>query len=323
MVQLIQILLAYDLLIVCFGVAGLIFGLRRTTGVSVLLSVWAIGAVLIILLQPGRQVLDLTLVLTPLALLGGRLMDRVGTELEQHGSWRAEGVFALVAAVLVGFTAIRAGNAAMGLAPATDSFLGLRLSVSESFFIGVALVALVLVAVFVVLIGWRATVRAGALTLFALLAVLAWSSAWRVTQLRPGDPRELLWGPTATSMDVRAMTDAIAAASKRKTGFLDQVPVAVTLPQDNPVVRWYLRQFRNAQYNAVITDLASVVVAPLGSSFPPGVSESYQGKQFAVQAQWDTAQLTDNDFMRWWLYRESDLPPTPAQTMVVWLKVKQ
>jgi hypothetical protein len=204
-------------------------------------------------------------VLTPLALLGGRLMDRVGTELEEHGSWRAEGVFALVVAVLVGFTAIRAGNAAMGLAPATDSFLGLRLSVSESFFIGAALVALVLVAVFVVLIGWRATVRAAALTLFALLAVLAWSSAWRVTQLHPGDPRELLWGPTSTSMDVRAMTDAIAAASKRKTGFLDQVQVAVTLPQDSPVVRWYLRQFRNAQYSAVITDLASVVVAPVGS----------------------------------------------------------
>jgi hypothetical protein len=119
------------------------------------------------------------------------------------------------------------------------------------------------------------------------------------------------------------MTDAIAAASKRKTGLLDQVPVAVTLPQDSSVVRWYLRQFRNAQYNAVITDLASVVVAPLGSSFPPGVSEAYQGKQFALQTQWDTAQLTDNDFMRWWLYRESNLPPTPLQTMVVWLRAKQ
>ena len=73
MVQLVQILLTYDLLILCFGIAGLIFALRRTTGVSVLLSVWAIGALLIVLLQPGRQVLDLALVLTPLALLGGSL----------------------------------------------------------------------------------------------------------------------------------------------------------------------------------------------------------------------------------------------------------
>ena len=153
--------------------------------------------------------------------------------------------------------------------------------------------------------------------------MMSWSSAWRVTQLRPADPRELLWGPTATSLDAIAMTEAIAAASRRNTGFLDQVPVAVTLPQDDPVVRWYLRHFPNAQYNAVIADLAPVIVAPLGSTFPPDVSEAYVGKQFAMQTQWDAAQLSDNDFMRWWLYRESDLPPTPAQTMVVWLKVKQ
>jgi len=72
----------------------------------------------------------------------------------------------------------------------------------------------------------------------------------------------------------------------------------------------------------VISDLAQVIVAPLGSSFPPNMSESYQGKQFVTQTQWNPAQLTDNDFMRWWLYRESDLPPTPVQTMVVWLKSK-
>ena len=82
--QLVQILLTYDLLILCFGIAGLIFALRRTTGVSVLLSVWAIGALLIVLLQPGRQVLDLVLVLTPLTLLGGSLLDRVATELQQY-----------------------------------------------------------------------------------------------------------------------------------------------------------------------------------------------------------------------------------------------
>lgn len=322
-VQLVQILLVYDLLILCFGVAGLIFALRRTTALSVLLSVWAIGALLIVMLQPGRQVLDLSLVLTPLALLGGSLMERTGTELARQGSWRVDGLFVLVVAVMVGFVAIRAGNAAMGLVPPTDSFLGMRVSVSETFFIGVVLITVVLVAVFMVLIGWRAALRAAAITLFALLAVMSWSSAWRVTQLRVGDPRELLWGPTTTSLDVSAMTEAIAAASKRNTGFLDQVPVAVTLPQDDPVVRWYLRQFKNAQVNAVIADLAPVIVAPLGSSFPPNVSDAYQGKQFVIQTQWDAAQLTDNDFMRWWLYRESDLPPTPVQTMVVWLKARQ
>lgn len=321
--RLIQILLFYDPLILWFGLFGLIFALRRTSGLNVLLSVWAIGGLLIMLLQPGRQVLDLTLILPPLALLGGSLLERLITDLEQQGSWHVEGLIALVAALMIGFAAIRAGNTATGLVPPADSFLGMRLSLSETYFIGVALVAFVCVAVFLVLFGWRATVRGGALVLFALLALISLSSAWRVTQLRPGDPRELVWGPAATSTDVSAMTEAIAAASKRNTGFLDQVPVAVTLPQDNPVVRWYLRNFKNVQYSAVIADLAPVVVAPLGSSFPPNMSDAYQGKQFVMQSQWDPAQLTENDLMRWWLYRETDLPPTPLQTMVVWLKVKQ
>ena len=55
------------------------YGAAPLDGVAALLSVWAIGALIIALLQPGRQVFDLTLVLTPLALLGGMLVDRCGT----------------------------------------------------------------------------------------------------------------------------------------------------------------------------------------------------------------------------------------------------
>jgi len=58
-VRLVQILLIYEPLILCFGLLGLIFALRRMSALSVLLSVWAIGAFLIVLLQPARQGLDL------------------------------------------------------------------------------------------------------------------------------------------------------------------------------------------------------------------------------------------------------------------------
>ena len=138
--------------------------------------------------------------------------------------------------------------------------------------------------------------------------------------MRPGNPRELLWGPAATTLDVRAMREAIEAASKRRTGFLDQVQVAVTLPQDDPVLRWYLRDFKKAEYNSAVSDLAPIIVAPLGSTFPPFVTDTYQGQQFKTQTSWEPSQLTDNDFLRWWLYRESDTAPLPAQTYVVWVK---
>jgi len=117
------------------------------------------------------------------------------------------------------------------------------------------------------------------------------------------------------------MREAIEAASRRRTGFLDQSQVAVTLPQDDPVLRWYLRDFKKAQFNAAVSDLTPIIVAPLDSTFPPFMTDSYKGQQFVTQTAWEPSQLTDNDSLRWLLYRESDSPPLPAQTYVVWVKL--
>ena len=318
--QLFQILIVYEPLILFFGLAGLILSLRRLSGPTTLLGLWSIGALIVALLQAGRQVFDLTLVLTPLALLGGLAIDQLARNLEQHGAWRAEGLFWIAAAVVLSFAAINASRTAIDNVTA-NLFLGVPLSPAASLGVGTLLMALVVSGVFVLVIGWRATLRAGIVTLIVVWAIIEWSTAWSVTQVQPGNPRELLWGPTATSVDVRMMREMIEAASRRRTGFLNQVPMAVTLPQDDPVVRWYLRDFAKAEYNAVVSDLAPVIVAPQGSTFPPFVPDTYQGQQFVTQTMWEPSQLTDNDFLRWWLYHESDTAPLPAQTYMVWVKL--
>jgi uncharacterized protein (TIGR03663 family) len=317
-----QILIVYEPLIVLFGLTGLIMALRRVTAFIMLLSIWMIGVFMVLLLQPGRQVFDLVLVLTPLALLGGLVIERVARALEQHGAWRAEGLFWLTAAVVSGFAAINASQTAQGTL-STSLLLGMPISLATSLSVGVLLLALVVCGIFALIIGWRATLRAGVVTLFALLAVMSFSSAWGLTQVRPGNPRELLWGPTATALDVHALRTALEAASRQRTGLLDQAPVAVTLPQDDAVLRWYLRDFKQAQYNAAVSDLASIIVAPQGSTFPPFVTDAYRGQVFNTQIMWEPSQLTDNDLLRWWLYRESDSPLLPVQSTVVWVKLNQ
>jgi hypothetical protein len=244
----------------------------------------------------------------------------VARDLEDHGAWRAEGLFWITAALVLGFAAINAGQtAAAGVS--SNLVLGVSMSLATSLSIGMVLLAIVLCGIFVMLIGGRATLRAGITTLFVLLAVISFSSAWNLTQVRPGNPRELLWGPATTALDVRAMRETIEAASKRRTGFFNQAQVAVTLPQDDPVLRWYLRDFSKAKYNGAVSDLAPIVIAPLGSTFPPFVTDTYQGQQFNTQTLWEPSQLTDNDFLRWWLYRESNTAAQPAQTYVVWVKL--
>jgi uncharacterized protein (TIGR03663 family) len=320
--RLFQILIVYEPLIVIFGLAGLIAALRRVTGLIMLLAVWTIGAFIVALLQPGRQTFDLTLVLTPLALLGGLLIEQLARALELHGAWKAEGLFWLMAAVVLGFAAINTAQGAVGPG-AASVFLGLQINVVTTLGAGMVLLAAVLIGVFVLLIGWQATLRAALVTLFVSLVVVSFSSAWSLTQLHAGSARELLWGPTTSTVDVRALREAVEAASKRKTGVLNQAEVAVTLPQDDAVLRWTLRDFKRAQYNAAISDLAPLIIAPQGSAFPPFTTAAYQGQRFTTEAAWEPAQLTDNDLLRWWLYRESDAAPLPVRTYVLWVQANQ
>jgi hypothetical protein len=56
------------------------------------------------------------------------------------------------------------------------------MSLAASLSIGTLLLAIVVCGVFVLLIGWRATLRAGVVTLFALLAVISFSSAWSLAR---------------------------------------------------------------------------------------------------------------------------------------------
>jgi hypothetical protein len=320
--RLFQILIVYEPLIVFFGLAGLIASLRRVSGLLMLLAVWTIGAFMIVLLQPGRQVLDLALVLTPLALSGGLLVEWLAHDLEEHGAWQAEGLLWLMAVVVLSFAAITTAQTAMGPMTAS-SFLGIQLNALTSLSLGFVLLAVVIGGVFVLLIGWQAALRAAMALLFVSLAVIALSNSWSLTQLRAGNPRELLWGPTATSQEVRELRELVEAAARRNVRLADQTKVAVSLPQDDPVLRWTLRDLKKVQFNAAISDLAPVIVAPLGSTFPPFVTETYQGQRFNTQMLWEPSQLTDSDVLRWWLYRESDTAPVPQQTYVVWEKVNR
>lgn len=312
-------LLVYETAIAGFGLAGAVLAARRLTPANLALIVWPVVALGVAALQPGRQILDLALVLPPLAVLSGLVIEALTRDLIRYGAWQREGMFGLVAAVLTAFMAIRASNAATGLLMSGGVFLGLPLTQLATFILGVLVIAVLLVGMSVAVLGRQATLRAGGATLFVLLIVMSFSAAWRVAHVLPGDPRELVWGPASTSAEARALREAVEAASRQATGTRDRVALAVTLPQDDALIRWTLRDFKNAQVNGAIGDMAEVIVAPLGSPFPEFTPHHYVGKPFAVQTTWDTDMLTDNDVMRWWLYRESDAAPSPLRTYVVWV----
>lgn len=317
--QLFQVLLVYEPLIVWAGLAGLIVSIRRMTSTTIVLGVWGIGALLIALGQPGRQVTDLTVALLPLALLAGLATQRLIDALIERGARGLEGAIWLVAAPLVGYLTVTLSGYATGHNIIGNAqIMGQTLSPLASFAVLLTILTLIVGGVFSLAMGVGPVLRAGAATLLAVFALIALGNAWSVTQLRPGDPRELQWGPVATTTDVRPMVEAIEAASWRTTGNPNVATVTVSLPQFDPVIAWYLRGFKNARFSADAGLDTPIMVTPLGDQ-PPTSMGGYLGAKFVTRATWSPATLDDTALLRWWVYRQAG-DPTPLQTLVVWVK---
>ncbi len=320
--QLFQIMLIDEPLIVWFGLAGILYAIARGSRTSIVLSVWSIGALIVTLLQPGRQTVDLVLMLAPLALLAGQVVQRLADDLTRHGAWQLEGAVWLLGVPLAGYLAITMSSYAIGRGLAGDAqVLGQTLDPAASFAVLLVLMCLIVGAVFALAIGLGAVRRAAVAALVMIFAMISIGNTWSVTQTHASDPREPLLSPSVTTGDVRPMMEAIEAASVRATGNRWLAAITVALPQSDPVLAWYLRQFKNAQFTAAPDAQVPVAITPDGTE-PSAQPGSYIGAKFVTRSTWSSAQLIGANFLRWWLYREAD-QPSPVQTLVVWVKTAQ
>ncbi|HEY4721352.1 MAG TPA: hypothetical protein VII92_05870, partial [Anaerolineae bacterium] len=291
----------------------LVMVILRTDGTSILLAVWGLGAMLILLLQPGRQPIDLVLVLTPLALLAGMLVERLVEALQRHGAWALEGTLWLVAVPLIGYLVLQASIAAVRPSAGEGSISPLL-----SFFLTAGLLSLIIGGIFVLAIGIGAVLRAASAALLIVLALVSLGNAWNATQVRAGDPHELLWGSDVTTRDVRDLLVGLEAASNRFTGNRDTLALSVELPQTDLVLQWYLRDFKRTQYAADPTAQPQAIITPLGVT-PNAQPGEYVGAPFIIRSTWNAGALSDAALVRWWFYREAD-PPVPTETVVLWVK---
>jgi hypothetical protein len=255
----------------------------------------------------------------PLALLAGLATQCLIDALLDRGAWSVEGSVWLIAVPLIGYLAITLSGYATGHnLIGKAQLLGQTLSPPGSFAVLLIMLALIVGGIFSLAMGLGAVLRAGAAALVIVFAITSIGNVWSVTQLRPGDPRELHWGPIATTQDVRPLIEAVAAASWRATGNAEQAPVTVALPQFDPVVAWYLRGFKNTQFSTAGGVNTPIVITPLGDT-PPTSQAAYVGAKFVTRATWSPAALDEAALLRWWVYRQAG-DPTPRQTLVVWVK---
>jgi predicted membrane-bound mannosyltransferase len=331
-----KVLAVYELLTLVVGVIGLGLLLRpQTDRLAVSLAAGLAVALALAAARSGQgqaigRNADVLLAVIPLALLGGYALQALADSFRAISWQREEGVLILILLPVMAYVMLSiAGYAVNGsavtsntAAPNTSFNLGPAAQLVQAL-LAVAL-AVVVISLFGALGGTEIALRGAALALLIVLALATWSTGWRAAQLYPGDPRELLAGPEATSTDVRDLTNDLSKLSA------DMTTDATTLSfmvQGAPggVLGWYLRQWPRASFVPRLdaafverpTAAARSVFITTDSS--PALSISYAGQRYTLAHTWQTQGQPAGGLLKWLLYRKAELPQ-PTRQVTLWVK---
>jgi len=304
-----QLLLVYEPLILVFGLAAVLYLLRRRDLFSLVLAYWSGIALLIYFIAGGRGPGDVLLIVVPLALLASALIGRLLEEIMAKASWMGEGLFLILATPVLVHLGLELGGYA---------------SRGGSNYLLLAMVAVFILAGLLILywvsFGPEPTLRAGGLVLMLVLTLVTVGISCNLNYRRGSDPHELIM-TAPTSRNLLDLVQTLEFVSSRK-GDARSIPVTVHRGA-GPVVAWYLRDFENIAFVDQLSPSIDtpVVIAPAEEQ-EPTLGANYSGQDFVLASSWKPQALSWSDLLEWLFYRRVR---TPVQTtnVILWVKQEQ
>jgi hypothetical protein len=288
-------LLGYALPAVVFGVISAVNAWRQNNSVGKVVSVFALFALLLVLVIPGRQVIDLLWVTAALWVLAAMFIAQFLSVPKEYASV----AFGELALILI-----------LGI------FFGISLTkIAAGFdFTWVALgtFGLAVIATYLIGIGWSSDgAKYGvvwALLFFSALFLLSASS--RFLRVETTDANDL-WdaGPAAGSS--RAIGETLQDLSVLSSGQLSQLTFDVQI--ENPAIAWELRNYRSP--TDVDKSTTDVIIAPIESAETSEFAD-YRGQSFAIRVQRAWSGFPPNLFA-WLFYRQAS---TQTEEIILWAR---
>jgi hypothetical protein len=301
-----SLLLAYEPLVLVFGLAGAFYLGRRDLFCALLVCWFGVSLVLYSLMG-SKPPAGLLQILLPLTLLAGKTIGELLSRIGQGERWLWDRLILLMAIPVVFHMTLQLAAFANPENPGDPRHLILVL-LSIFFLISVVLITGALSR------DWRSTLRTGGLVVLLILTVFVVHTAWRLNYHRPGNAMELLV-EKPTSPDVRNLVRAIEDTSNQREGQRHSMSVTIT-GGENPLLAWYLRDFPNLAFSAgSSSSLAPVVITPLDEL--PALPD-YRGARFRLQSSWQPEAMSSHARLAWYLYREA-LSPRVHYDVVMWV----
>ena len=292
--------------ILIFGILGFISSWLKGDQLGKVTSIWFVLSLLILLIIPGRQAVDLIWLVIPLWVATARELYRI-YQLAKN-SWVVYVIAGLVGVLIVlnWLTFIgmvfQGGNSnavllQWGLIAASLALVILSMTIAASEW------------------GWPVSLKGLGLGSAMMLTIHMLSALVLGSYLRQGDPRSL-WSDGSGTGQTRLLRESIYDASITQTGRGDAIQGVVVGSWD--ALRWELRDLDGIEFQDSFDaeGLPPVIITSEIDYFLVN-QEMYRGQDFVLETRPGWNGIIPSDWIRWIAFRSG---PVEKDDIILWIR---
>ncbi len=296
----------YELMPLAFGLAAAVRGVVRRDALSIGLGIWALVALLLAVIYPGKQVADLAWAILPLWTLAAREIGR-HFDFEGRNLWQLAAVITfLVVLVVFGLLDLTTVTT-MDLA-ANDTRMRLYLLFFIILLIGLSLL--------LVGGGWSSDIArlGGVWGGVLVLAAYTLGIMTGTTGLRQ-PLTEDFWQPEPRTAGADLLLKTVDQISDWNRGAIVSLPVTVD-GVASPALFWTLRNWEvHTVASLTPTDSPAIVITPANTELSQ--EKGYRGEGFTWRELISWSTVAQADWLRWLVYHQL---PVQHDTIILWVR---
>jgi hypothetical protein len=296
---------AYEILPLALGIAAAVRAILKQDTLSLRLAIWALVALLLALVYPGKQTGDLVWALLPLWVLAalelGHHFDFAGNNL-----WEVAVTFAVVFAFVV--------FAWLNLASITNMDLTGTVAHTRLWLLA-AVMLLIVLSMLLVGTGWSASVArlGGVWAGVVLLTLFTIAMSTGAAGLRTPLTVEL-WSPEPRTGRVDVLLNVATQISDLNRGDAAQLPLTI-LNEGSPALHWLFRYWQVTDVSQLVPQTTPALIITPSANL--SLSVKYRGEPLVLQETGAWEKVSPSDLLKWFVYRQL---PVQQSSVILWVR---
>lgn len=296
---------AYEVLPLVFGIVGVVRGILKRDTDSLRLGIWALVALILALIYPGKQTGDLVWALLPLWVLTAVELAR-HFDFQSSNRWEVAGTVTVVVAFLVfGW---------LNLASITNMDWSSDL-VRTRLWVLAAVILLIVLSLLLVGTGWSLSVARLGAVWSGVLVLTLFTVAMSTGAAGLREPLTVeLWQPEPRIGRVDILLKVANQISDLNRGYANQLPLTI-LNEASPALHWLFRDWQIQDVNELAPDVTpELIITPSGDL---SLTAKYRGEPLVLHDAADWANASPANWLKWFVYRQM---PLLRENVILWVR---